>query len=132
MCTHDTIQLSQTNFRNTAAALAAMLATLALNHQAASAQSPAPRPVSEARGGDAVRQTVIDRSAFQDPTRVQLESLNERDLKTLYRTCSREAIDRHLGSGEIAYCSIAYEVLMNKHFAGDFGALLAWSRANRD
>jgi hypothetical protein len=61
--------------------------------------------------------------------REQLEALTESDLKQVYRTCTRSAIDGTLGKIEIAGCSIAYDVLLNKHYRGDFDALLEWSSA---
>ena len=64
----------------------------------------------------------------QDPTRVYLENLGERKVKQLYQACSDAAMEGRLSSGEIANCSIVYEVLLNQHFAGDFDALLTWSR----
>lgn len=115
-----------------ATVLAAVLATLASGHPVASAQSaPAAAPASETRIGGDVRAAAGDKVALNEP-RARLELLGERDLKTLYRACSRHAMDRRLGSGEIAFCSTAYEVLMKEHFAGDFDAFLAWSRGGGD
>ena len=62
----------------------------------------------------------------------QLEVMPESSLKTIYLGCSREALQRSLGSGEIASCSIVYETLLRRGFGGDFMAVLAWSRAQRD
>ena len=60
-------------------------------------------------------------SAFRD--------VPEQELKSFYRNCSRAAVAGSLSSGEIALCSIGYEVLLQRAFDGDFRALLAWSRS---
>lgn len=57
-----------------------------------------------------------------------LRELPEYDLKAFYLRCSRVAVQRSLGSNEIALCSLGYEVLLKRTFGGDFFALLAWSR----
>ena len=74
----------------------------------------------------------LDVAARHDHLTTQLEVVPESSLKTLYLGCSREATQRSLGSGEIASCSIVYETLLRRGFGGDFMALLAWSRAQRD
>lgn len=63
-----------------------------------------------------------------DSVRARIEQLGADELKAIYRHCAREAVAQRLGNGEIALCSVAYEVLLHKHFAGEFLALLAWSR----
>ena len=60
----------------------------------------------------------------------QLHTLPESELKGAYLHCSRESTERIMGYGEIALCSIVYETVLKRIFAGDFDALLAWSRAN--
>ena len=67
-----------------------------------------------------------------DSLRTRLDAMQESGLKTLYLHCSKEAMQRALGSGEAASCSIVYETLLRRWFGGDFIALLAWSRAQRD
>lgn len=57
-----------------------------------------------------------------------VKSLPEPELKQFYRRCTRASVRGHLGAGEIAICSIAYEQLLQRHFGGDFRALLAWRR----
>ncbi len=57
-----------------------------------------------------------------------VETLSDERLKAFYLRCSDVAIGRQLGSGEIALCSIGYEMLLKRSFGGDFTALLAWSR----
>lgn len=62
----------------------------------------------------------------------QLERLPELDLKSFYLRCSRAASQHALGSGEIALCSLGYEILLKRIFGGDFFALLAWSQLHPD
>lgn len=59
----------------------------------------------------------------------QLLTLPEPELKGVYLHCSRESTQRIMGYGEIALCSIVYETVLKRIFAGDFDALLAWSKA---
>ena len=49
-------------------------------------------------------------------------------VKSIYVQCSDQSVGRRLGGGEVAYCSTVYNVLLTRHFGGDFSALLAWSR----
>jgi hypothetical protein len=63
-----------------------------------------------------------------DPVRARFERLSEHELKSVYRRCNEEALAQRLGSGEIAFCAVAYEVLLKEHFNGEFEALLRWSR----
>jgi hypothetical protein len=63
-----------------------------------------------------------------EQVQIKLQALPEPELKEAYLHCSREATHRLLGNGEIALCSIVYETLLSRIFAGDFDALLAWSR----
>jgi hypothetical protein len=60
----------------------------------------------------------------------QLQAMPEGDLKETYLHCWRESTHRVMGYGEIALCSIVYETVLRRIFAGDFDALLAWSRVN--
>lgn len=59
------------------------------------------------------------------------EQATHQELMAIYVACSNEAEARLLGAGEAAACSIAYETLKRRVFAGDFDALLAWSRSIR-
>jgi hypothetical protein len=61
----------------------------------------------------------------------QIRQLPDPDLKGLYLRCNRAAVRGSLGSGEAALCSVSYETLLKRTFAGDFMALLAWSRSQR-
>lgn len=67
-----------------------------------------------------------------DALRERLEGLGERQLKAIYVECGRTATDRRLDSGEVQFCSVAYDILLRRHFAGDFAALHAWSAAAGD
>jgi hypothetical protein len=66
-----------------------------------------------------------------DSVRARLERLSERDMKLFYSRCSQEGLSRRLDGGEAIACSIGYDVLLKKHFAGDFERLLHWSRSQR-
>lgn len=92
--------------RRVLAAAASVGALLA----AAPAQEPVAAPQREA--------TVV----------AHLETLSDERLKAFYLGCSDAATARQLGSGEIALCSIGYEMLLQRSFGGDFVALLGWSR----
>ena len=70
-----------------------------------------------------------DAAVIRDPIRVAMERLSEHELKQFYLQCCREVAERRLDTGETMACSIAYDVLLNNHFAGDFHSLLAWSKA---
>ena len=60
--------------------------------------------------------------------RTRLEAMSEKEVKDFYTRCSEESIAQRLDGGEAMACSIGYEVLLQKHFGGDFGRLLVWSR----
>jgi hypothetical protein len=66
--------------------------------------------------------------SWSDSVRVRLNGMPADDVKALYVECGSEAAQRRLGSGEAAFCSIVYDVLLQRHFDGRFEALLAWSR----
>ncbi|TFZ05437.1 hypothetical protein EZ313_01835 [Ramlibacter henchirensis] len=63
---------------------------------------------------------------------MQLENLPEATLKTLYLRCARESNRRLLSFDEAFHCSTAADILMRRSFGGDFDAMLAWWRRNRD
>ena len=69
--------------------------------------------------------------ALRDPVRSAMERLSEREIKALYMRCSLEAVERNLDGGEAMICSVGYDVLLRKHFSGNFDSLLTWSRAQR-
>ena len=60
-----------------------------------------------------------------------MERLSEREIKALYMRCSLEAAERRLDGGEAMICSVGYDVLLRKHFSGNFDSLLTWSRAQQ-
>ena len=74
---------------------------------------------------------ITEHVASDDPVRGRLERMSEAEMKRFYSRCSDEGLERHLDTGEAMACSIGYEILLQKHFAGDFARLLAWSRAQR-
>ena len=57
-----------------------------------------------------------------------INQLSEAELKEFYLRCARESMRGRLSSGEIAFCSIGYERLLQHTFRGDFRALLEWRR----
>lgn len=59
------------------------------------------------------------------------EALPASCLKTLFLACSRAANAQLLDLGSAAACSIGYEALLRRGFAGDFHALMAWWRVQR-
>jgi len=63
-----------------------------------------------------------------DAARDRLMQLPADTVKQIYVQCSQQSLTRRLGDGEAALCSIVYDVLLTRHFGGDFHALLAWSR----
>jgi hypothetical protein len=76
-------------------------------------------------------QTALEPVAAPQPEAtvvIHLETLSDERLKAFYLGCSDAATARQLGSGEIALCSIGYEMLLKRSFGGDFMALLAWSK----
>jgi hypothetical protein len=64
-----------------------------------------------------------------DPVRTAFERLSEHEVKAFYLRCSHEVAERTLAGGEVMICSISYDVLLKKHFYGNFDSLLSWSRA---
>jgi hypothetical protein len=63
-----------------------------------------------------------------DSVRSRLDAMSVDAVKSIYVQCSDQSVGRRLGGGEVAYCSTVYNVLLTRHFGGDFSALLAWSR----
>ena len=60
----------------------------------------------------------------------ELHSVPVEYLKRIYLSCAGGAIDSQLDNGAIMRCSVAYEVLKERAFDGDFLKLLAWSQAH--
>ena len=93
----------------------------------AGATSGSPDGVSSAHIGS---EPMLPIAAGEDTLRSRLERLSEQDMKAFYSRCSQEGIERRLDGGEAMACSIGYEILLRKHFSGDFERLLAWSRGH--
>ena len=74
--------------------------------------------VSQAHGG-----------ISHDPVRTAMERLSEHEIKAFYVRCSQEVTERKLDGADVMICSVGYDVLLKKHFSGNFDLLLAWSRA---
>ena len=104
------------------ALLAAAAMMIACYRAAISADEPqasgVPAQVSRANDG-----------GNRDPVRDAFERLSEHEIKAFYLRCSREVAERRMDGGEAMMCSVGYDVLLNKHFAGSFESLWAWSRA---
>jgi hypothetical protein len=64
-----------------------------------------------------------------DPIRARIEGFSEPVAKQFYLGCSNAAMRGRLGGAETEACSIGYDVVLKRHFGGDFHALLAWSRS---
>ena len=52
-------------------------------------------------------------------------------LKTMFMQCSAASEKEVLGMGTVMECSLGYEALLKRVFAGNFDALLAWWRDER-
>jgi hypothetical protein len=109
---------------------------LSLNAALVSACTPAPvkpddLPLPVFDAGTVVN-PVASADAPPDSVRSHLHAMSADDVKALYVECSSEATQRRLGSGEVAVCSVVYDVLLKRHFDGSFEALLAWSRGAAD
>jgi hypothetical protein len=85
---------------------------------------------AQAHAGQMRLQVRAGSRSAMDAMRVRLEQLSEHELKLFYARCSQEGVDRRLDGGEAIACSMAYEVLLKTHFAGDFHNLLSWSRTS--
>lgn len=92
----------------------------------------ATKPVAAAGFGGAITAARAEGAGvLEDPLRARLEQLSEQEMKAFYTRCSQAGIERHLDGGEAMACSVGYDVLLNKHFDGDFERLLTWSRSRR-
>lgn len=60
----------------------------------------------------------------------ELHSVPVEYLKRIYLSCAGAAVDGQLDNAGIMQCSVAYEVLKERAFDGDFLKLLAWSQAH--
>ena len=60
------------------------------------------------------------------------EQLPQYCLKAMFMRCAAQANEQVLDFGSAAACSIGYEALLKRGFSGDFQALMAWWRTQRD
>jgi len=60
------------------------------------------------------------------------EQLPQYCLKAMFMQCAAQANEQVLDFGSAAACSIGYEALLKRGFSGDFQALMAWWRTQRD
>lgn len=100
--------------------LVGMGVSLAPLHAANAAERPTPSKTGA--------QPAIEPLPTSEWMRAQLEGMPETEVKAFYARCSDASIGRRLDGGEAMACSIGYEVLLQKHFGGDFERFLAWSR----
>jgi hypothetical protein len=116
-----------------AAVLLALAAALVVNLPPVMAAEPASATFgTESRGTrGSNREVQTDKVLLQDPARRHFERLTESEIKRYYRVCADDAVQRRVGGSDTKACSVAYDVLLTRHFGGDFIALLAWSRAQR-
>ncbi|NPC58960.1 hypothetical protein [Caenimonas soli] len=70
----------------------------------------------------------VDRVA----TLSRYEQLPPYCLKAVFMQCAEQANQQMLDFGSAATCSIAYEALLKRGFSGDFQALIAWWRTQRN
>jgi len=59
------------------------------------------------------------------------EQLPQHCLKAMFMRCAAEASEQLLDLSDAAVCSLGYEALLRRGFAGDFHALMAWWRTQR-
>ena len=100
---------------------AAILATVA----AAPLAEPLP-PVCEVQPSQA--HPLVDRAGMLS----RYEQLPPYCLKAMFMQCAAQANEQVLDFGSAATCSIGYEALLKRGFSGDFHALLAWWRNQRN
>lgn len=62
----------------------------------------------------------------------QYERLPPSCLQAIFAACTSAASRTLLDFGSAAICSFGYEALLKQRFGGNFGALLAWWRDQRD
>ncbi|HWP11999.1 MAG TPA: hypothetical protein VNN06_09280 [Ramlibacter sp.] len=70
--------------------------------------------------------------AQRGETLMWFEQMPEGCLKSLFMECAEAANERFLDLGSAAICSIGYEALLRQGFGGDFHALIAWWRRERE
>lgn len=62
----------------------------------------------------------------------QYERLPPACLRALFHECTRASGEQLLDFGTAAVCSFGYEALLSQAFGGNFRALMAWWRAQRE
>jgi hypothetical protein len=62
----------------------------------------------------------------------QYIKLPEHCLKTMYMYCSAASEKVILDQGPMMACSLGHEALLRRVFGGDFNAMLAWWRSQRE
>lgn len=68
----------------------------------------------------------------REETLAQFEALPPACLKSMFMACTAAASETFMDLGSAATCSIGYEALLKRGFDGNFNALMAWWRAERD
>jgi hypothetical protein len=121
-------RLNRFGVASAVAAIALSWASALVGATAAAAQDKRVEFAELARSRNGGLSTAVEVAASADSLRAHLQRLSERDVKQFYLGCSAAAMRGRLGGGETAACSVGYEVLLQRHFGGDFHALLAWSR----
>lgn len=62
----------------------------------------------------------------------QYERLPQSCLQAIFAECTAESSRTMLDFGTAAVCSLGYEALLSQGFGGNFRALMAWWREQRD
>ena len=60
----------------------------------------------------------------------EIEAASVSELKQMYLSCDRAAMEGLLDNAMIMQCSVVYEMLKLRAFGGDFDKLLVWSMAH--
>lgn len=60
------------------------------------------------------------------------EQMPESCLKFMFMACAAATREHVLDLGSATFCSVGYEALLRRGFAGDFHALMGWWRSQRD
>lgn len=113
-------------------ALAAIVLLLNVGFGAALAAGPDGARSPYQGGSAGTGSPTAGAAAAADPIRGRIERLSMLEAKQFYLDCSRSAMRGRLDGASTALCSIGYDVLLKRHFGGDFHALLAWSRSQAD
>jgi len=74
----------------------------------------------------------VDFNASRPEIVAQLGAVPAHELRRVYLACARESNQRLLEPGEAVVCTTVADTLLAREFHGNFEALLAWWRAQRD